>query len=108
MHQAEQAILQAREMELLEGTPEDPDAYQLSTDTIIRNLIGDERMYSDHYVRTVRHLSASIADDHDDPTLFGYTHPIDPGVVARAYVGHDVPTSVTNAEGRNDYEGEHG
>ena len=65
-------------------------------------------MYSDNYVRTVRHLSASIAADHDDPTLFGYTHPIDPGVVARAFIGHDVPTSVTDAEGRNDYGGEHG
>ena len=95
-------------MELLEGTPEDPDALQLSTDTIIRNLIGDERKYCDHYARTVHHLSASIADNHDDPTLLGYTHLIDPGVVTRASTGDDVPTSVTNAEGRSDYEGEHG
>ena len=56
----------------------------------------------------VNTLSEGIAADHDDPTLVGYTHPLDPGVVARASSGDDIPTSVANAESRADFEGEFG
>ena len=108
MKKVEDAILHTREMENLESCPADPDALGESTDTTIRRLIGDERQYSPYHIRLAKHLSDSISHDHDDESLQGYTHPIDPGVSLKAQMGQHIPTSVTNAEGRDDYGGDHG
>ena len=86
----------------------DPDTHDEATSTVVRNLIGDERQYTPQYQRMVSTLSEGIAADHDDPTLIGYTHPLDPGVVARASSGDDIPTSVGNGVSHADFEGAFG